>query len=230
MHRRNTFLFLACSVLLIAGGPSWQSRPIAQWDERDAKQVLRASPWVKRATVSLLFQPSEDQLRAGGNMGGGKGVGLESLEVTNLIGGNRHSNAPVKKPGSLVLRWESASPVRQAESKLQDANAPGWDGEYYAVAIYGVPIDAGRLDEPGRSGEMKKLGILKREGVKDLKAAKVVITPSGAGLATVLYLFPRTGAITPEDKRVEFDAQLGRLFVAQYFYPREMQLQGRLEL
>jgi hypothetical protein len=67
--------------------------------------------------------------------------------------------------------------------------------------------------------------------MKDLKAAKVEITASGGGLATVLYLFLRSGTkITTEDKRIEFAAQLGRIYVAQYFYPREMQLQGKLEL
>ena len=218
------------SVLLLAGGPAWQSKPFAQWNDQDAKQVLRSSPWVKHASVSLLFQPSEDQLRAGGNMGGGKSVGLESLEVSSLVGGSHHSNTPVKKPGYLVVRWESASPVRQAETKLQDANAPGWDGEYYAVAVYGVPVDAGRLDEPGRAGVMKKLGVLKRDGMKDVKAVKVEITPAANGLATVLYLFPRTIGITAEEKRLEFDAQMGRLYVAQYFYPHEMLLQGKLEL
>jgi hypothetical protein len=231
MYRtKTTYLLLSSAVLLAAGGPSWQSKPIAQWSENDAKQVLRSSPWVKRANVSLLFQPSEDQLRAGGNMGGGKGVGLESLEVSALVGGSQHSNKPVKKPGYLVVRWESASPVRQAETKLQDANAPGWDGEYYAVAVYGVPVDAGRLDEPGRSGVIKKLAVLKRDGMKDEKAAKVDVTPSGNGLATVLYLFPRSTAIGADEKRIEFSAQLGRIFVAQYFFPKEMQFQGKLDL
>jgi hypothetical protein len=231
MYRtKTTYLLLSSALLLVAGGPSWQSKPIAQWSGNDAKQVLRSSPWVKRANVSLLFQPSEDQLRAGGNMGGGKGVGLESLEVSALVGGSQHPNTPVKKPGYLVVRWESASPVRQAETKLQDANAPGWDGEYYAIAVYGVPVDAGRLDEPGRSGVIKKLGVLKRDGMKDEKAAKVDIAPSGNGLATVLYLFPRSIAIGADEKRIEFSAQLGRIFVAQYFYPKEMQFQGKLDL
>ena len=164
-------------------------------------------------------------------MGGGKSVGLQSLELTSLIGGSqRHSNSTAKKPGYLVLRWESASPVRTAESKLQDPNAPGWDGEYYAIAVYGVPIDAGRLDEAGQSADLKKLGILKREGEKDLRAAKVEIAASGSGLATVLYLFPRTRAIAAEEKRIEFAAQFGPIYVAQYFYPKEMQFQGKLEL
>lgn len=231
MYRTKTCVLLLSTAMLIAAEPSWQNKPIAQWSEKDAKQVLVASPWVKRASVTLLFQPSESQLRAGGKMGGGKGVGLESLEISNLFGGSSsHSNSVVKKQGSLWLRWESASPVRSAESKLQDAAAPGWDGAYYAVAIYGVPIEAGRLDEAGRAGEMKNLGFLKREGMKDQKAVKVEITPTGAGLATVLYLFPRARTITAEEQRVEFAAQLGRIFVAQYFYPRDMRFQGKLEL
>jgi hypothetical protein len=232
MYRTKTFyLFLSSTVLLLAGGPSWQSKPIAQWNENDAKQVLRSSPWVKRATISLLYQPNESQLRSGGKMGGGKGVGLESLELSNLVGGGQHhSNSTTKKPGSLVLRWESASPVRSAESKLEDPDAPEWDGEYYAIAVHGVPFDASRLEEAGQSADLKKLGVLKREGMKDVTTAKVDIMSSGAGMATVLYLFPRTSAITGEEKRVEFDAQLGRIYVAQYFYPREMQLQGKIEL
>jgi hypothetical protein len=232
MYRSKMFpLFLSSTVLLLAGSPSWQGKPATQWDENDAKQVLRNSPWVKRATASLLFQPSKDQLRAGGKMGGGKSVGLQSLELSNLVGGStHHSNSTAKKPGYLTLRWESASPVRTAESKLQDPNAPGWDGEYYAIAVYGVPIDAGRLDEAGQSADLKKLGVLKRDGMKDMTAAKVEITASGSGLATVLYLFPRSAAITGEEKRIEFSAQFGPIFVAQYFYPGEMLFQGRLEL
>jgi len=232
MYRTKMFsLLLSSTVVLLAVGPSWQNKPIAQWDENDARQLLRNSPWVKRATATLLFQPSKDQLRAGGKMGGGKSVGLESLQLANLVGGpQHHSNTTAKKPGYLVLRWESASPVRKAESKLEDPNAPGWDGEYYAIAVYGVPIDAGRLDEAGQSADLKKLGVLKREGMKDLTAAKVEIAASGDGLATVLYLFPRTRAIGAEEKRVEFAAQFGPIFVAQYFYPQEMQFQGKLEL
>jgi hypothetical protein len=231
MYRTTMFsLLLSCTVSLVAGDPAWQSKPAAQWNENDARQVLRTSPWVKKATPTLLFQPSKDQLRAGGKMGGGKSVGLQSLQLANLVGGSHPSNSTAKKPSYLVLRWESASPVRAAESKLEDPNAPGWDGEYYAIAVYGVPIDAGRLDEAGQSADLKKLGVLKREGMKDLTATKVEIMASGEGVATVLYLFPRTRSISAEEKRVEFAAQFGPIYVAQYFYPKDMQFQGKLDL
>ena len=47
---------------------------------------------------------------------------------------------------------------------------------------------------------------------------------------TVVYLFPRSANITVEDQRIEFWAKFGRLSVTQYFYPQEMQFQGKLEL
>jgi hypothetical protein len=164
-------------------------------------------------------------------MGGGKSVGLENLQLASLVGGGEHhSNSTTKKQSYLTIRWESASPVRAAESKLLDPNAPGWDGEYYAIAVYGVPIDAGRLDEAGQSADLKKRAVLKRDGMKDVSAAKVEITSSGAGLATVLYLFPRARAIAPDEKRIEFAAEFGPIYVAQYFYPKDMQFQGKLDL
>jgi hypothetical protein len=52
----------------------------------------------------------------------------------------------------------------------------------------------------------------------------------GNDAAIVVYFFPRSAHLTQEDKRVEFDAQIGRIAVAQYFYPPEMLFQGKLEL
>ena len=56
------------------------------------------------------------------------------------------------------------------------------------------------------------------------------LLPQVGGLTTVVYLFPRSGEITGDDKRIEFTAVLGRLALAQYFYTAEMQFQGKLEL
>jgi hypothetical protein len=34
------------AALLAASGPSWTSKPLQQWNEEDAKQILADSPWV----------------------------------------------------------------------------------------------------------------------------------------------------------------------------------------
>ena len=46
----------------------------------------------------------------------------------------------------------------------------------------------------------------------------------------VLYLFPRSKEITRQDKRIQFDARIGRLQLTQSFYPEDMTYQGKLEL
>ena len=56
------------------------------------------------------------------------------------------------------------------------------------------------------------------------------LLPQDGGLTTIVYLFPRSEEITDDNKRVEFTAVFGRLFLAQYFYPAQMQFQGKLKL
>jgi hypothetical protein len=46
----------------------------------------------------------------------------------------------------------------------------------------------------------------------------------------VVYLIPRSKEISKTDGRLEFVAQIGRLFVSQFFYTWQMQIEGQLEL
>ena len=46
----------------------------------------------------------------------------------------------------------------------------------------------------------------------------------------VVYLFPRSKEITAQDRRIEFDAKLGRLKVSSSFFSEDMTFQGKLEL
>jgi hypothetical protein len=66
-------------ILLLAAEPSWNTKPVAQWDEQDAKQILAASPWVKQAVPVLLPPLTPEQRREAGATGGGKGAGLKAL-------------------------------------------------------------------------------------------------------------------------------------------------------
>jgi hypothetical protein len=51
----------------------------------------------------------------------------------------------------------------------------------------------------------------------------------GRGLATVVYLLPRSVEITRKDQRVEFVAQIDPLFMQQFFNIQEMRVMGELE-
>jgi hypothetical protein len=225
--------FSFCAVLLVARDslaedPAWKSKPIAQWSEQDAKELLKSSPWIKYVRPQRLHDLSPDQRRDGGNMeaGAGKGVGFAGI---GLLGSRRQAEALARlnnrpAPDPVVIRWE-ADPVRAAEQKARET-APAVNDAYYAVVVYGIPL-------PTRwnlAAELKSVAYLKRGGKKDLKPARVEIQRREKGLATVVYLFRRSAEITRKDQRVEFVAQLDRLFLAQFFNVEEMWLMGKLEL
>lgn len=224
-------LLIAFAGLLTASGPSWWTKPLREWNETDARQILSSSPWVRKATPAELPPRNEAEVRSSGLMGSGQSVGIEALNPSALtgIGGSQPSHRRAKpKSLEVEVRWESALPVRAAELKSREEILPEWDGPMYAIAVYDVPGLDGNPKALSRF--LGKEAYLKVDGKKDLKPARVNLLPQDGGLTTIVYLFPRSEEITARDKRVEFTAVLGRLFVAQYFYPAQMQFQGRLEL
>lgn len=231
MYRMTKTCLLPFSVgLILAADASWITKPVSQWNAEDARQVLSNSPWVKKATVQLLAQHSENSRRDGGLMGGSQGTGLEGFSLTSALTGAGRSNQPrthsLKTP-NLIVRWESAAPVRTAESKTGEGDIAVWDGNYYALAVYNLPAATAQAAD---KGELKRTALLKRDGKKDLKAVHVDIIQLDDNTAVILYLFPHSAEISKEDNRVELIAQIGRLLVSQSFHTAEMQLQGKLEL
>src|SRR5579862_427308 len=221
-------LFIVSAVVLTASGPAWTDKPVEKWTEQDAKQILKSSPWVKKTTPAQLPNVSETQLRQGGRMGGGQGGGTPVNPATLLgIGGKTEPTRRRRRgPNPVEVRWESAAPIRAAERAAHEDDPPAWDGEMYAIAVYDIPgLD---LDTKGLSADLKRGAYLKF-GQKELRPVRVDLLPQEGDLTTIVFLFPRTLQITPEDKRIEFTTVFGRLFVTQYFYPAEMQFQGKLE-
>ena len=56
-------LILFSVAALLAADASWKTKPLAQWSEEDAKQVLANSPWVKRVIPAPLAPRGERQMR-----------------------------------------------------------------------------------------------------------------------------------------------------------------------
>jgi hypothetical protein len=230
MNRMTKSCLLPFSVaLLMAADSSWTSKPIAQWTVGDAKQVLSNSPWVKKLTVQLLPKRNEASRRDGGLMGGGQGTGFEGFSLAYALTGAGHSQSKTSshKTPPLMVRWESAAPLRAAESKADESDIPDWEGDYYVLAVYNVPSPAA---EATNRTELKRTASLELDGKKELKPVRVEIEPSGNNFVTVVYYFPRSEEIGQEDKRVELVAQIGRLLVSQSFHTDEMRFQGKLEL
>jgi hypothetical protein len=264
MLRTYTLCLLPISAaLLMAGDQAWKDKPIAEWNDGDAKQVLADSPWVKTNTPTLGRSSNSSggggQRRSGGGMGRGGGINLGGVQIglpgLGGIGGQRRGggypggggypsgggsprggdprdssgSADSSDPPALTLRWESALPVRSAELVVRDENAPVLDEGHYAIAVYGVPSRMAGSDSRNLVDALKKQASIKREGKKDLKPSSVKVLQKEAG-PVIVYLFPRSTEITRGDKRIEFDAQVGRLEIAQSFYVDEMVYLGKLEL
>jgi hypothetical protein len=232
---RLCLLSLAVGLLISADSSraadsSWKDKPISQWNSQDAIQVLTDSPWAKLITPQNVRDLSPDERREGGNMEAsiGKGVGLAGL---GILGPRRQAEAMARAhykptPNAVTVRWESALPVRTAEQKAGETDVPGVDADHYAIVVYDIPT-------PKRwnlASELKGIAFLKRDTKKDIKPSHVDILRNADGTATVVYLFPRSVEITKRDGRLLFVAQIGRLFVSQFFYTEQMQLQGQLEL
>ena len=208
-------VLLSLAAGLVPAADPWQNKPIAQWTPDDAKQVLAKSAWAKPANVAALPQRGEDQLREGGKMGRMKRP--KNDDALGLI-----------PPKTLPVRWESSLAVRTAELKAGDVGAPDWDGDFYVIAVYDVPgLSA---NQKTVAGDLKRSAYLQREGRKEVRPARVDVVAQANGLSRVVYLFPRTDVIAPEDAKVSFVAQFGWFSLAQDFYPKDMVMDGKLAL
>jgi len=228
---RLSFIPLLAALLMAAATPSWQKTPVPQWSQEDAKQLLTDSPWVKKVQLDQVRNLSKFERRDGGDWEAGIGPSV-GLAGTGLFGPWRESEALERahtraRLGSVVVRWESALPVRAAESKVGETGVPLWQGDYYAIAIYDIARPSFRYN---LASELKQVAFLRRDKKKDVKPARVIVLLKEEGLMTVVYLFPRSIDITKDDHNLTFVAQVVRLYVYQNFFPDDMQIQGQLQL
>lgn len=225
---------------LIAADPVWKSKPASQWTEEDARQVLTKSPWAREIRATITRRLTEEQLREAGQMGQPRGVGNEGVDPKgsgpkvspNILtgpGGDDRSRRSLPQSITLQLRWESALPVRLAELKSREVEPPTLAGDGYSIAVYGVPSGDFK-GTPEHLGEpLKSLATLKREGKKDARPVRVEVFQRETGVV-VVYLFPLSAEITRKDGRIRFEAQIGRIVLAQDFDLSEMEFRGKLEL
>jgi hypothetical protein len=234
------FLLSMCAILLLAADPAWKTKPIPNWTEQDAAQIITDSPWSKLTTAGIARLQSEDERREGGNMGQPTGVGYDGINngkkpmpkfPDSLIGG---PNADPKRTGQdifykLRLVWESALPVRLAELKARNIEPPTSSTEGYMLAVYGVPGTYFKGDPKKLGNPLKEDAVLKREGKKDVKPFSVEVFQRDIG-PVVVYMFPLSAEISKRDGSVTFEAKLGRFIISQVFSLAEMEFQGKLEI
>ncbi|MCC6364861.1 MAG: hypothetical protein IT165_15175 [Bryobacterales bacterium] len=233
--RRSCFLLLLAVALLLAGADdqAWKGKKVADWTQDDCRQLLSDSPWAKTVTPAVE-RPASAQRRPGGMGRGGFGMpGMGGMGRRGGMGGGGRARRPggmgqQGAPPMLYLRWESALPIREAELKTRDTNAPTLDEEHYAIAVYNLP-NRMNGDSKSLAGQLRKQASIKRDGKKALKPSSVEVLQREDG-PVVVYLFPRTQEITKQDERLEFDARIGALHLTESFFVEDMVYEGKLEL
>ncbi len=223
MLRKRQLLPILITSLAVAfaADEAWKSKPAADWTEQETKQVLNDSPWSVTTTPTV----KKEEKRAHpsfGVPGMGRHRGNDPSQDPN--------NSPPAPDSQLTvhLRWESALPIREAELKAREINAPAVEEDRYAVAVYGIPSHF--MKDPQNAGDrLKGQAAFKRQGQKDLRPSHVDVIPRDDGLV-IVFLFPRTKEISVKDSRVEFNALIGPYQISQSFHVDEMIYQGKLEL
>lgn len=240
-HKKRLSLLPVFVALLVAADRPWADKAVPDWNDDDIHLILNDSPWAKTVQPTLEASTGNGQRqsrgmgRGGGINLGGVGIGLPGMgrrggggNSGGQTGGNSGST-PDNPPPSLRLRWESALPVRAAELKAHEANSPTVEEANYAIAVYGVPDRMVSGGAQGLANQLKKEAAIKRTGKPDMKPSSVEILQREDG-PLIVYLFPRSNEITRQDKRIEFDAKIGRLSFTQPFFVDDMVYQGKLEM
>jgi len=235
---RAFWLLAASAVMLVAAENTWKDKPTSEWTDQDAHQILTDSPWAKTIRATIAPLQTEDERRAGGNMGLPRGIGFDGFPddrprprvPTGPIDALKPENdTRTTRFFTLQLRWESALPIRVAELKSHALAPPASADDAYIMAVYGVPT-ANVKGDPRTLGEpLRGQAALRREGKKDVRPSSVEVFQGEDGMV-IVYIFPLSAEITKKDQRVEFEARIGRLGVAQSFSLEEMQFQGSLAL
>jgi hypothetical protein len=224
-------------VPLMAADPAWKAKRISDWTEADARQVLTDSPWCMTVVAGITRRQTEDERRAGGEMGQAKGVGFDGVDdkfkrpelpdnlAALVLKPTRYSPGPPQFM-KLLLRWESALPIRVAELKTGVIAPPTLDNDGYSIAVYGIPGEYFKGDPKSLGDPLKKEAVLKRDGQKDVRPSSAEVFQLGHGVV-VAYVFPSSMEITRKDGHVAFEAQIGRLVFKQTFNLEEMQVEGK---
>jgi len=181
----------------------------------------------------------------GGEPGGPGGAGGGEYGGPSMGGAGGMGEGGGMAAPKVIVRWESAMPIREALTKTEASHTSQlaeWSKEYYVITASGLPMmgmgrrsssDAGREVDPNVAQQMQQrmvqAAMLKRKG-KDPVAPARAATVRGKEGMIIVFLFPRSAAITEDDKEVTFEAMGGRMSFKSKFNLKDMVYDGKLSL
>lgn len=251
MPRRWIALFAALTLLAAAACAAdfWQKAKFTDWSEKDSQKMLRDSPWARTVEIRAggpgMGGGSRGGGRRGGGVGGGGGGGFDpgggggDFGGGGMGGGRSRGGMDLPDIGpttTLVVRWHTALPIRQAVCRLRFKDEAGTSPEAakmlqpetkrYVVGISGLPPQLLR----GKPAELRDKALLRLKGKPAIAAVDVQADRQPRG-ATLYLIFPREpNPITVEDREVEVFVKLPAVEIKRKFNLKSMVFDGNLEL
>lgn len=140
---------------------------------------------------------------------------------------------------TVKIRWQTALPIKQALLRQRFGDEVGTSSQaqtvlkgvddVYLLVLEGLPLTMAQRGGQ-RFGEMVKRGAQLKHGGKNAIAAGEVQMGVVDKKLVLYFVFPRTDAITLEDKDVEFVSKVGPMEIKRKFKLAEMVVDGKLKL
>jgi hypothetical protein len=244
-------LIAVAAAALFAAEP-WKAKKYTEWTVKEVERILKDSPWAKAVSVSPPDAAPAGGGRGGGRGGGGggrgggaggmsgggdSGFGVErnSAESGGGMGIPGESGGSGTRSMIVVVRWESAQPIRQATMRREVllGNLKPEDAEerlkhalgVYVIGVSGLPIPMLRGSPPEK---IKASTFLKPDKGDPIALEDLKMTRSQP--PDVLFVFPRSAKIPDDAKTIEFVSKLGRIEVRKKFALKDMVYDGKPEL
>jgi hypothetical protein len=146
---------------LLEAADFWEKKKFSQWSPKEVQKILRDSPWARPVQVHLQG-PSVGGAGGRGRRGGGRstdvsaesggGFGSEGSGMPRGGGGMEGMSSP--PTATVIVRWHSALPVKQAVARARFGDEAGTspeaaqmlarDQDRYVIGVIGVPMQAVR--------------------------------------------------------------------------------------
>ena len=241
---------LAMAASFVLAADPWSHKDAAKWTEKEIQRVLSDSPWAHQAGAVFSLAAEDPPPAAPAPMppAAQAGLGVPNNSGVRWDGGVGRSRG-ADPTLNVLVRWDSALPVREALSRSGGDSQQPYVAEHaakdYIISIVGL-VPAGRYRSVGRTeSESRSDDTIDarnpEEMLEGLMAAsrlipkeKAAISPEDAKLdgrtGTLYVFFPRTEPIAINDKEVTFTTRFGALTIQQRFRLKDMSYQGKLEL
>ena len=241
---------LITGVLCLAASVPWGKKRPEQWTNEDVQRILSNSPWAQSANATFPDPRKDERPESVYSMPGAAQAGMAgSRGATDgrWDGGvGRNTGIGLMPTLPVIVRWDSALPVRQALSRQKASSEVLGEPKDYIITVEGL-VPAGQYRRTGQL-QTKSSSDGTTENVNDpehlleglMAHSKLLIkgrTPLPCQDAKV---DPETGAvhlsflksfeIRPSDKEVTFTTRFGSLSVEKRFRLSDMTYNRKLEL